>query len=192
MRLSNISGKLQKWEIFSAWIPRIFLIVFFFCPAAFLIANPVPVPSSDNENLKADVVLLALPVVVKTPLEERTVDALERSPETMPADWKIVVFRIERVLKGRFKTLKGQDASLWSQMKDAAGEKDLLKLATMDFEKPDEEPRERQWFSMAVADPFTSFAIREGEPLPKQSYKVSLALIHRDPPAYLLRTAEKA
>lgn len=147
--------------------------------------------AAPKKKLKTDVVLLAAPVSLRSPSAGRTVDALEKLPEEMPPDWKVVVFRIEQVMKGKFKIVKAKDPSLWSQMQEAASEKKLLKLVTLDFERPAKDEEEKGTISMAVSDPFASFGVKEGEDIPRQRYKISLALFQKDPDSYVLMKTEK-
>ncbi|MFA5159251.1 MAG: hypothetical protein WC484_01960 [Candidatus Omnitrophota bacterium] len=141
--------------------------------------------------MKADVVLLAVPITVKSPTTGRTIDALEKPSAEMGKIWKIVVFKIERVVTGSFKTLPVKDPSLWSQVKNAAGNKNILKLLTMDFQRPGEEPKEKDTLSMAVTDPLVLFGIEENSPSPKQRYKISLALVQKTPKNYVMVKSEK-
>jgi len=77
-------------------------------------------------------------------------------------------------------------------MKDAAEDKNLLKLLTMDFEKPAEDGDDKEWLSIAVIDPYASFGVREGEPpASRQRYKLSLAQVHKDPDSFILVKSEK-
>lgn len=146
-----------------------------------------------SEALKADVKLLAIPVRAKSILAKGTINALEKPASEMPPVWTAVIFRVERVLRGTFKTPKEQELTLMDQMKEAADDKKILKLLTMDFEKPPEEGTDKGWLSMAVVDPYVSFGIREGEtPIALQRYKLSLARVHKDPESYVLVKSEKA
>ena len=110
----------------------------------------------------------------------------------MPPVWTAVIFRVERILKGDLKIPKSQEISLLSQMKDAADDKNILKLLTMDFEKPPEDGTDKGWLSMAVVDSYATFGIREGEdPATRQRYKLSLARVHKNPDSYVLVKSEK-
>lgn len=163
----------------------VFLVVYFF-------SVPFTAFSALAAKPRADVVLLVAPVSVRFPEAGRTVDALEKQPEEMGASWQLVVFRIERVLKGNFKTFKAKEPSLWNQMKDAVDDKNIIKLVAMDFERPSDEPVEKNILSMAVVDPEASFGIT-GEALPqKQLFKIGLAMIQREPKSYVMVSNEKA
>ena len=136
--------------------------------------------------------LIAVPIRAKSILVGGTVNALEKPASEMPAAWTSVIFQVEKILSGDFKVPKSQELTLWSQMKDTADDKNLLKLVTMDFKKPDEEGTDKGWLSMAVIDPHASFGIREGEePVVRQRYKLSLARVHRDPDSFVLVKSEK-
>jgi len=170
------------------------LFVFgFACQSIPLHAGTMPSATSPvpNKPLKVNVVLDVTPIRVKSLKEGKGVDALEKLPEEMGPTTRIVVFRINRVMRGELATIKTKELSLWDQAKDAAGDKNILKLITMDFHRPEGEGAERKSFSMAVLDPYASFGIREGEDTPKQRYKISLALIHKNPDSYLLVKNEK-
>jgi len=176
---------------------RLLLISLFFC---FLLPSPSlkagtgarDLSSARRKPLKNDIVLIAIPIRARSILAGGTINALEKPAEEMPPAWTSVIFRVERVLSGDFKVPKNQEISLWNQMKDAAEDKKILKLLTMDFEKPDEGGTDKGWLSMAVADPEASFGIREGEtPTERSRYKLSLAQVHKEPDSYVLVKSEK-
>jgi hypothetical protein len=174
-----------------------FWIFVFFCLLAtddLAMAGAVSagISSVPERKLKADVVLLAVPITVKSPTTGRTIDALEKPSAEMGKTWKIVVFNIERVITGNFKILPIKDPSLWSQVKDAADDKNILKLLMMDFQRPEEDSKEKNALSMAVTDPLFSFGIKENSPSPKQRYKISLALVQKTPESYVMVKSEKA
>ena len=171
-----------------------FLLTFgFFCPVLCLHAETAPsaIFSTPNKPLKVDVVLDVTPIRVKPLKDGKGVDALEKPPEEMGPSAMIVVFRINRISRGELATVKTKELSLLDQAKDAVDEKNVLKLVTMDFHRPEEESVGRQSFSMLVRDPFASFGIKEGEEPPKQRYKISLARVHKKPESYLLIKSEK-
>jgi hypothetical protein len=142
--------------------------------------------------LKANVTLIAIPIRAKSIMAGGTVNALEKPAAEMPPVWTSVLFRVERIMSGEFKVPKGQELSLWDNVKDAADDKNILKLLTMDFEKPDEDGTDKGWLSMAVVDPYASFGVREGEdPAVRQRYKLSLARVHKDPDSFVLVKSEK-
>ena len=172
----------------------LFLFVFgLFCPNVTLRAETSPSanPPSPSKPLKTDVALDVTPIRVKPLKEGKGVDALEKPPEEMGPSAVIVVFRINRVLRGALAPLKTAELSLWDQAKEAADDKNILKLVTMDFHRPEEEGAERKSFSMVVADPGASFGIKEGEDPPQQRYRISLARVHKKPDSYLLTQSEK-
>ena len=171
---------------------KIFIFVFllgFVCPTTSLIATTVS--SDPSKPLKANVVLDATPIRVKPLKASKGVDALEKSPEEMGPSARVVVFRINRVLRGELAPIQMNELSLMDQAKDAAGDKDFLKLVTMDFKRPEGESAEKRSFSMVVADPTTSFGIKEGEESSKQRYRLSLARVHKKPDSYVLIKSEK-
>ncbi len=176
---------------------NVFLFLFlmtFVCPGVPLRAEGTSLKASPAQSkpLKADVVLIAVPMRARSILAGGTVSALEKPASEMPPAWTAVVFRVGRVLKGEFKIPKNQEISLWDQMKDAAEDKDLLKILAMDFERPDESGTDQTWLSLAVIDPYTSFGVREGEDATeRQRYKLSLARVHKDPDSYVLVKSEK-
>lgn len=143
-------------------------------------------------DLRRDAILVVVPIRAKSILAGGTVNALEKPAAEMPPVWTSVIFRVERVMSGDFKVPKAQELTLWDQMKDAAENKNILKLLAMDFEKSGEEGADKGWFSMAVVDSYASFGIREGEePATRQRYKLSLARVHKDPDSFVLVNSEK-
>ena len=176
-------------------IAGIFLVICLlsFCPLSFAELSNHDIASVSSQKLKTDVVLLAVPIALRSFTPGTAVDALEKSPEEMGPGWKVVVFRIERVARGEFKVLKGKaDPSAWEQAQDAAKDKNILKLVTMDFQRPDESPAQKPCFSMAVTDPFASFGIKEGEMLSKQRFRIALALVQKNPSSYVMVKYDKA
>ncbi len=169
--------------------------VCFFLGASLVFAAETPdlkQPPAKFSALKTDVVMIAVPIRARGIMAGGTINALEKPASEMPPVWTSVLFRVERVVEGEFKIPPSQEFSLWGQMKDAAGEKNILKLLTMDFEKPDDEGTDKGWLSMAVIDPESSFGIREGEaPSVRQRYQLSLARVHRDPDSYVLLGSKK-
>ena len=172
----------------------VFLLVFGFgSPDISFSAETTPSAtlSVAHKPFKADVTLDVTPIRVKPLKEGKGVDALEKPPEEMGPSAMIVVFRINRVLRGELTPLKTAELSFWDQAKEAADDKNILKLVTMDFHRPEEEGAERKSFSMVVADPDASFGIKEGSESPKQRYRISLARVHKKPDSYLLVKSEK-
>ncbi len=146
--------------------------------------------SAPGTKPRADVVLLASPISVRPAHAGRTVDALEKPAEEMGADWKVVVFRVERVLKRNYKTLAVQDPSLWSQVKDAADDRNILKLVTMDFDKPSDELQEKNTLSIAVTDSEAVFGITEQALSEKRLFKIGLAQVQEQPKNYIMISSE--
>ena len=169
-------------------IIRIMTVFFVLLACHSLHAEPGSAP---EKKLKADVVLFATPIKVKALDAATPVEVLETSPENMGKASKAVLFRIDRVVRGNFKTITVPDPSVWEQAKNAAGDKSFLKLVTMDFERPSEGGTPKECFTMAVSDPLNSFGIKEGEAPSKQRYRISLARIHKDPDSYILVQSEK-
>jgi hypothetical protein len=146
----------------------------------------------ETKPLKTDIELIATPIRARSIKAGGTIEVLEKPAEDMPPVWTAVIFQVERILRGDFKIPKNQEIPLWSQMKDAAADKNILKILAMDFEKPDENGTDKGWLSMAVIDPYATFGIREGEkPVAKQKFKLFLARAHKDPDSYVLVKSEK-
>jgi hypothetical protein len=88
-----------------------------FATTAFLVLSTCHVPhataeSSQEKTLKADVILFATPIRIRTLGAATPVEVLEKSPENMGATSKAVLFRIERVVRGNFKTITIPDPSV--------------------------------------------------------------------------------
>jgi len=143
------------------------------------------------KSLQTDLVLEVVPIKVRSILAGGKVDALEKPPSEMPPVWTAVVFRINQVLMGSFKNIIIEEPPLREQMKTAMKEKKIWKFLTMDFKKTDEEGIPQKWLTLAVADPYASFGMKEGDPSPRQRYKLYLSLVHKDPDSYVLVKSEK-
>ena len=177
------------------YFSKLFLIgCFLGCclPLSVAAATEGEVATPAARPLKADIQLIVVPIRAKSILAGGTVNALEKPASEMPPVWTTVLFRVERILSGDFKVPKNQEISLWSQMKDAADDKNFFKILTMDFARSPEDGTDKGWLSMAVIDPYASFGIREGEePAARQRYKLSLARVRRDPESFVLVKSEK-
>jgi len=171
-----------------------FLVFSFYAFTLFAAEETAPQGSGapSIKPLKTDVILIAVPIRAKSIMAGGTVNALEKPASKMPASWTAVVFQVERIVDGDFKVPPREQISLWSQMKDAAEDKNVLKLLAMDFEKPEEGGSNKEWLSIATVDPYASFGIREGEaPASRQRYKLSLARVHKDPDSFVLVKSQK-
>ena len=157
----------------------------------FLNVSPGFAETGVVKPLRTDLILEVVPIKTRSILAGGKVDALEKSPSEMPPVWTAVVFRVNRVLMGSFKSVIIEEPPLREQMKTAVKEKKIWKFLTMDFKKTDEEGIPRKWLTLAVADPYASFGIKEGEPSPRQRYKLYLSLAHKNPDSYVLVKSEK-
>ncbi len=131
-----------------------------------------------------DIVILASPIRVK-PLQARAVvDAIE-NPKNSAEPTAMIVFKIERVLKGTIPKIKAGGESKWEQTSKAFGDHDYLKLITSDFSNPDLLV-DKGWLSVAVADPARTFQISSWENPGTQRYKIRLKPVPERPGSYVL------
>ncbi len=137
----------------------------------------------------SDVVLEATLLQVKAIGPGTVVDAIEKDSEAMPPT-AVVLFKIDRVVKGEFTKRKVGGPSKFQQGKEALHQANILKMATLDFTDPTEE-LDKGWFSVAVADMATSFGIRLGEDVAgKKRFKISLDHVKDRPDSFVMVNAE--
>ncbi|MCB9799708.1 MAG: hypothetical protein H6757_02980 [Candidatus Omnitrophica bacterium] len=144
--------------------------------------------SDERENYRksSDVILTAEPIKVTAIRVGQTIDAIEGSPEEIGLAQAVVLFRIERVLKGDFTKVKTGGASVTQQALQAIKQKEILKVLTLDFKDPDE-IIQKEWLSIAVRDPEILFLIpvRMWDSPRPEKFKLYLKRMPEDPSSYL-------
>ncbi|MBI4430358.1 MAG: hypothetical protein HY587_01430 [Candidatus Omnitrophica bacterium] len=131
-----------------------------------------------------DVVLDATPIYVKPIESGETVDAIEQELETSGKPAAVVLFKINRVILGEFTLLKRGGPSKLEQFQQALQDKDILKVATLNFEDP-EKTAPKGWLNIAVSDPFKTFGIESAAPKDRR-YRICLKRIPERPDTYVL------
>jgi len=107
-----------------------------------------------------DVVLSAVPFKVTKINQNSVVDAVEDGAQRPGVAEAVVLFEIERVIRGEFTKVRAGGPTKIEQARQAVQKKDLLQVLTLDFSDPDEE-YEKPWVSVAVSDPDDSFGIED-------------------------------
>lgn len=136
-----------------------------------------------------DTSIIATPIAVKTFDPSAQVDVVKEnlSPDAGKA---IVVFKVDRVFRGEFSERRG-GPSKSQQMKDAYGDKNFLKLATLDFDDPNQRI-EKTHFSAVVNNPAEDLGIiappEESQP---RRMKLNLKKVAGTSDSYLLILPEK-
>ena len=122
---------------------------------------------------------------------QEVLDALDvvSAEGTMPT--ATVVFKINSIVKGTLPLQKvPRSASLGSQMKESAKEKNLLQIITMDYENPEVEREDKpRWFAVGVQSPLELFNVISWKDLPAESYR--LVLVKKKEAGWVLKSAEK-
>ena len=134
---------------------------------------------------EADVVLLATPIRVKKLEPGAQVDAIEHAPERMAYAEAVVMFKVEDVLKGEYTKIQTATPSKWEQAKDAAKDKNIWKILTLDFSEPEREET-KQFLSVAVIHPRDTFDITAWDSPPKRHYRIYLQRQPQNPKSYIL------
>ncbi len=104
--------------------------------------------------------------------------------EKTPGRYK-VLFHIDKVVKGEFSKSKLGGPSALEQAKDAAKNKEILKLLTLDFSNPEDEV-DKELLSVAVYDPETSFGINASDSPSKTKHKLYLKRMDEDADSFIL------
>lgn len=139
---------------------------------------------------KYDVRVEAVPIRVKAIEPDSVVDAIEAGSEGMVDPQAIILFKIDRVLEGRFTQLQTGGPSRLEQAKEATRRRRFFQLLTLDFEDPDEET-EKQWISIAVRDPLKSFGIESWENPEKNKYEIYLRRLSAQADSYIAVKAQR-
>ena len=110
---------------------------FYFISCILLIASFIGTSEASLFRREYDVVLDATPIHVK-PIESGVpIDAIEQELETSGEAKAIVLFKINRVIRGEFTMLKRGGPSKLEQFQRALNDKNILKVATLNFEDPE-------------------------------------------------------
>ena len=119
-----------------------------------------------------DVVVLASPIRVKELQPKAVVDAIE-NPEHAEEPKALVLFKIDRILRGTLPKTKLGGPSKWEQAKEAVQDKSYFKLLGSDY-TDSERIIDKEWLSVAVADPAKTFAISSWENPGGKQYQIRL------------------
>lgn len=157
------------------------------CPAAQALeaGDGIPVYKESEFDLGVD----AVAVRVKSLGSKTVIDAVENDPESRAHPQAVVSFRILRVFRGELGTMTVGGPSKYEQMKEAAQEREILKLVTLDFENPEEEV-EQEWLKIAVRSPMETFGIREWDNPGGKEIKLYLKRLPERPDSYILVRAK--
>lgn len=137
----------------------------------------------------ADVVLKGTLIGIKAIEPGAVVDAVEKgNGEFTPT--AEVLFKIDRVVKGEYTKFKVGGPAKLDQLNQALRDKNILKVATLDFTDPDRST-EKGWFSVAVKDPQKTFGIDSWEDLPQSKYRIYLERVDDQPDSYIMVDAKR-
>ncbi|MBN1688563.1 MAG: hypothetical protein JW893_05645 [Candidatus Omnitrophica bacterium] len=145
--------------------------------------------SKGSESEKVDVVAKVIPLQVKHLSSQTPFDVMEKALLEKGWGGAVVLFEIEDVLKGEFDKVKVGGPSKMAQIREAAGNKNILALLTLDFDDPDEEVKKR-WLTIAVEDPRETFGIENWEEPKRQSLMVYLSRLPEDRDSFILVRSE--
>lgn len=162
--------------------------VFFLSPVLFAGGSPDGIPVYEQDDF--DVAVEAFPVLVKSLGSGTAVDAVENDPENRMRPQAIVSMRILRVFRGELGNLKISGPSRIEQMREAARERKILKLLTLDFENPEEET-EREYLRIAVRNPIETFGIQNWDDPGDERFKLYLKRMPGRRDSYVLVKVKK-
>ena len=137
----------------------------------------------------ADIVLKGKIIGIKTIGPGAVVDAVEKNAEASHPT-AVVQFKIDRVVKGEFTKFKEGGPAKLEQLNQALRDKNILKVATLDFTDPEKET-EKGWFSVAVNDPQKTFGINSWENLPESKYRIYLERVENQSDSYIMVDAKR-
>ncbi|HTL47830.1 MAG TPA: hypothetical protein VL688_07180 [Verrucomicrobiae bacterium] len=132
-----------------------------------------------------DAVLRVTPIRVKPIEKGASIDAIEQKLENEGWPTAVVVFRVDKVVSGEFNKVKVRNASRWDQAREAGKNKNILKILTLDFDKP-EEIQDQEWISVAVTNPIESFGIHSWEQPEKKSGRIYLKRVPEQPGTFVM------
>ncbi len=144
--------------------------------------------STSTPRQEPDVVVLVSPVSVKSLQGKPVVDAIE-NPENAATPKALVLFKIERVLRGTIPQIKSGGSSKMDQAKEAFSNREYFKIITADFSDVSRLV-DKEWLSVAVADPSKTFQISSWENPGSQRYKIRLKPVIGRPGSYVMIGSE--
>lgn len=161
----------------------LFLFVFSSCARTTGPAETGQIPPSDY-----DVSFIGTPFKAEKIVEGTRADAVEM-PGTGGGTYSaVVLLTVDKVLKGNLPKVSSPAPSKMEQAKEAAGNKQLLKLLTMDFEDPDA-VHEKEWLSIAVQDPSKTFGLRSWSSPAGKPHRIYLKKAGEDGRSYIMTGA---
>ncbi len=138
-------------------------------------------------------VLEVTPLRVKAFEIGSAVDAIQGPPDKPYTVSAVILFRIERTLRGEFTVVHGATPSLFEQISDSVDEhsaSSIVKLLTMNFERPGD-PVQKGWVTVAVEDPEKTFGIGDWENPGDGRFRLSLNRAPQSADSYILADAQK-
>lgn len=132
-----------------------------------------------------DVVLEAIAIQVKPLMANSTVDAIDLSLKESGDMNAIVIFKIQEVLEGEFTKEKAGGPSKLAQLGEAASEKQILKLLTLDFKDPNSLVA-KDWISVAVPEPEKTFSLNSWKDPSGKIYRLYLKRDKEQKNSYVL------
>jgi|GEM_PF-2882127 len=140
----------------------------------FLGLCPTALFAAEKKIKTSELILYARLFKLEAFKPEDVLDALDDGSAQGAMPSATATFLIKSVAKGELPLMKSaQPPSGWDQAKDAAKDKDILKIITMDFEKPDVEHEDKpQWFVVGVQSPLEIFKVVSWSDLPAKRYRL--------------------
>lgn len=133
----------------------------------------------------ADVVVSAVAQRIKLREADSRVDVLGLPEDQMILADSIVVFSIDRVLKGELAPIKMKNAPVSEQVGSAYKGKDYLRLLTFNFKRA-EETVPRNTLRVAVNDPYKTFGLVSWDNPEAKKIKLYLKRIKKGEDTFLL------
>lgn len=163
-----------------------FPLVFFVLMLAGCQSLPVERPEAPYDTLFS-----ARLIRIKDFQPDMAVDVIEEDPTRVQFISAVGVFRIERVLKGEMPMVRAGGPSRADQLKEAAEDRNLLSLLTLDVQDPDA-LIEKPWLSLAVGSATRTFDVTDRENLPQARYYLFLNTLSERPGSFQLVACRRA
>jgi hypothetical protein len=133
----------------------------------------------------ADVILEVTPISVKYFGIDSSVDAIEEGHGKISETADVVLFSIEKCLRGEFTRVSTGGSSKMDQAQEAFKNQEYLKILIMDFQQ-NKEMTQKGWISVAVNNSEKTFAIKDRSHPGNGRYRLYLNRVPQRSDSYVM------
>lgn len=130
-------------------------------------------------------ILEVTPISVKYFGIDSSVDAIEEGPEKISATSDVVLFKIEKCLRGEFTRVMTAGSSKMDQAQEAFKNQEYLKILIMDFQQ-NKEMTQKGWVSVAVNDIGRTFEMTDRAHPGDGRYRIYLNRVPQRTDSYVM------